>query len=150
MLNMKEKIETKRKILCSLVSEPESTVNDILVRILNDKDMEYINDLLDELKEDRYINKYVPTGKREYVHVLTRKGEEFIEHISNDDRWKSTMDICAKLYEFSEQTVLNVYNQLIQRDISILVGNPLKDVSEAMFNLAGEINSYNTQNMFRR
>lgn len=150
MLTIKEKIDTKRAILCSLAEVPESTANDILTGSFAGKEINNINDLLEELKEDRYIDKYVPDGKREYAYILTRKGEEFTEHISCSDRWNLTMDICTKLYDFSEQTVFNVYNQLVQKDISKLVGNPLNEVSSAIYDLAGEISSYNLQSMFRR
>ena len=135
MISMKEKIEAKRVVLCSLADVPESSADEILTGDFEGKELKYVITLLDELKKDGYVNDYISKDKMKTIYSLTRKGDDRAEYLSSEERWEETLKICSKLNDFSERTVDRVYDQILQKDISILIGNPINNIAEAIYQL---------------
>lgn len=135
IITMKEKVEAKRTILCGLADMPECTADEILTGEFEGKELKYVIALLDELKKDGYVDDYASKEKAKLVYSLSRRGDDRAEYLSCQERWEKTMNICSKLHDFSENTVNRVFDQLLSKDVSEMVGNPVADLVDEISRL---------------
>lgn len=157
MKDMKMKTNIKRQILFMINGENKLVTIEMFKQSkLNEYEEKFeiclIEESFKELLKDKYISNGMnnkPFSYNDYFE-LTRLGQEYTEHIKNQKRWNMTMEICSKLEDFSERTVNSVYDQLVQKEINELVSTPLYEITNAMYQLAGEISTYNMRPIFGR
>lgn len=130
MTNVKEKFGTKLHILEILTDWSDIVSIDKLkdidkVQYSIDTDIILVEQCMKELFVGGYIRNTIPTKLERFYsddkYELTSRGADFAEHVSCRERWDKVFAICEQIKDYSEDTSLYVYEQLLKKEIACLI-----------------------------
>lgn len=130
MTDVKGKFGTKLHILelftewCDIMS-----IDDIIdidkIQYATDTDRSLAEQCMEELFRGGYIRNTIPSKLGKFYsddkYELTSKGMDFAEHVSNTERWKKVFMICAQVKDYSEDTAIYIYEELLKKEIAYLI-----------------------------